>query len=83
MSQGVGEIFCLPKTAWPPTYIDKSLLVKRSDDNPETIKNRLKTYYDSTFPLIDFYKNKNCLVELDSGIESDEVIKNIKKLISF
>lgn len=63
--------------------IDKSLLVKRSDDNPETIKNRLKTYYDSTFPLIDFYKNKNCLVELDSGIESDEVIKNIKKLISF
>ncbi len=21
MSQGVGEIFCLPKTAWPPTYV--------------------------------------------------------------
>ena len=21
MSQGVGEIFCLPKTAWPPTFL--------------------------------------------------------------
>ena len=20
MSQGVGRMFCLPKTAWPPTY---------------------------------------------------------------
>ena len=23
MSQGVGEIFCLPKTAWPPTLCCK------------------------------------------------------------
>ncbi|WP_407374199.1 hypothetical protein [Methanobrevibacter sp.] len=26
MSQGVGEIFCLPKTAWPPTYPAVQLL---------------------------------------------------------
>ncbi|MGL5640323.1 MAG: adenylate kinase family protein [Mycoplasmoidaceae bacterium] len=63
--------------------LDKTTLVKRSDDNPETIKNRLKNYYESTFPLVEFYKNKNCLFEMDSGMESDEVAKNIERKISF
>ncbi|MGL5246058.1 MAG: adenylate kinase family protein [Mycoplasmoidaceae bacterium] len=63
--------------------IDKTILVKRSDDNEETIKNRLKNYYESTFPLVEFYENKNCLFEMDSGIESDEVVKNLEKKISF
>ena len=32
-------------------------LVMRKDDNPETIRERLKVYHDQTEPLKDFYKN--------------------------
>ena len=30
-------------------------LVQREDDEPETVKDRLKVYEDQTAPLIDFY----------------------------
>ncbi len=30
-------------------------LIRRADDNPETLKQRLKAYHQSTEPLIDFY----------------------------
>jgi adenylate kinase len=33
-------------------------LYQRADDNPETIKNRLKVYQEQTTPLIAFYKEK-------------------------
>ncbi len=36
-------------------------LVTRADDTPETIKERLKTYYEQTAPLKDFYENKGIL----------------------
>lgn len=34
----------------------------RSDDNEETVKNRLVTYHESTAPLTQFYQKKNLLV---------------------
>jgi adenylate kinase len=38
----------------------------RSDDNEETIKNRLKVYHQSTFELIEYYKKKNLLSSIDA-----------------
>lgn len=38
----------------------------RSDDNEETVKNRLKVYRESTFPLIQFYQKNNLLVSIPS-----------------
>ncbi len=38
----------------------------RVDDNEETVKNRLQVYYQSSFPLIEFYKKKNLLVSIDA-----------------
>lgn len=32
-------------------------LVKRVDDNPEALRARLRTFHESTEPLIDYYKN--------------------------
>lgn len=36
-------------------------LVQRKDDNAETIKNRLKTYFENTSPLVEFYDKKGIL----------------------
>src|SRR4030066_2096964 len=42
-------------------------LYQRSDDNPDTIKNRLKVYQEQTSPLIAFYKEKNVpFIELET-----------------
>lgn len=40
--------------------------LSRADDNEETVRNRLKVYHESTFPLIQFYKKKNLLVSIPS-----------------
>ncbi len=36
-------------------------LVRRADDNPETVRDRLRVYHEQTEPLIDFYKAKGIL----------------------
>ncbi|MFM8185865.1 MAG: adenylate kinase [Alphaproteobacteria bacterium] len=39
-------------------------LYQRADDNEETVKNRLEIFKKSSFPLIDFYEKKTCLLQL-------------------
>lgn len=40
-------------------------LVIRKDDNPETVKDRLKVYHAQTEPLIEFYTKKGLLRKID------------------
>lgn len=40
-------------------------LYQRSDDSPETVRNRLFVYYKQTSPLIGYYFAKGLLVKLD------------------
>ena len=53
-------------------------VVQRADDNEETVTNRLKTYYENTQPLIDFYEKKGLIVEGDNGKDSDTCIAQIE-----
>lgn len=43
-------------------------LKQRADDKPETIKNRLDIYHKETAPLIDYYKKKNLLHEVNGDL---------------
>ena len=36
-------------------------LIRRADDNPETVRDRLRVYHEQTEPLIDFYTAKGIL----------------------
>ena len=47
----------------------------RSDDTPEIIKQRQEVYWKQTSPLVDYYIDKNILIEID-GIGSINEIKN-------
>ena len=40
-------------------------LYQRPDDTPETQKHRIKVYLEQTAPLIDYYRDKGLLVEVD------------------
>lgn len=55
----------------------------RSDDNEDTIKNRLKIYHEETATLQDYYQKKGLIFSF-SGIKSsallfEELLKNIKE----
>ncbi len=53
-------------------------LYQRADDNPETVKARLDTYFRQTAPLIDYYKKQGKLVTVHGGKGSpDEVFAQI------
>jgi adenylate kinase len=45
----------------------------RSDDTPEVIKNRQHVYWQQTAPLLDFYRSKKQLFEVD-GLGSIDII---------
>jgi adenylate kinase len=57
-------------------------LYVRADDNPDTIKNRFKTYEDETAPLIGFYSKKGALINIDASGDIDRITKNILDAIS-
>ena len=50
---------------------------QRGDDNEETIKERLKVFYETFSPLMDFYKRKKVFYEIRGDEERDQVFSNI------
>jgi len=42
-------------------------LIQRKDDEIETVKDRLKIYHEQTEPLIEYYKGKGKLIEIDGN----------------
>lgn len=56
-------------------------LIVRQDDKPETIMERLKVFEQSTRPVIDYYKSKGLLTEIDASREADTVFTDILKAL--
>lgn len=56
-------------------------LIIRKDDNEETVKNRLKVYYEQTEPLNAYYKDKGLLVEVDSNDSVNKITANILNML--
>ena len=56
-------------------------LVVRDDDKPETIKNRLKIYNESTAPVIDYYSKKGKLVKVMAQEKVSDVTDAIMKAL--
>ena len=57
-------------------------LYQRADDNPVTIKNRLKVYEKETAPLINYYKKAGKLVEVTSEGGPEAVHRSILTALS-
>lgn len=56
-------------------------LMLRDDDKPETVKKRLAIYHEQTQPLIDYYKEKDILMEVDGTKDMAEVFSAIVKVL--
>ena len=55
-------------------------LYQRADDNEEAMKTRVDTYFRVTEPVIDYYKNKGILYEIDST-DSQQAIKSVEEIL--
>ena len=55
-------------------------LYQRADDNEEALKTRVKTYYDVTAPLIDYYNEKGILYEVNSE-NASETLKSVDEIL--
>lgn len=55
---------------------------REDDSDINIIKNRLIQYKSDTAPLIDYYKNKNVLIELNSELSIDEVYNEFKGIFN-
>ncbi|XP_062520773.1 adenylate kinase 2, mitochondrial-like [Corticium candelabrum] len=52
-------------------------LMRRSDDNAETLKKRLQTYHEQTKPLVDYYQQKGILTRVDASKNPSVVFASI------
>jgi adenylate kinase len=68
-----------PKT---PNVCDKCMgeLIQRRDDTEEVVKERLVAYNDQTSPLIDFYRKKKILLQIDASRSPDHMIEQVEAL---
>ena len=73
------EIFSPPKA---PGVCDESgeTLIRRPDDEPAVIKQRLETYHEQTEPLISYYRDRGILKTVDGSGKPEDVTKLIEKV---
>ena len=53
----------------------------RADDNEESMNTRIKTYFEVTEPVIEYYNKKGVLKTVDSGKGTEETFKEIEKIL--
>ena len=56
-------------------------LILRDDDMPETVQKRLSVYHEQTQPLIDYYKGKGILKDVDGTKDMDVVFQAITDIL--
>ena len=55
-------------------------LIRRRDDEPDSIRERLKVYWDSTAPLVSYYKERGKLIPIDASKGIQEVRAELEKV---
>ena len=56
-------------------------LVRREDDQPDAIKERLASYRESTAPLVEYYGERGILIDVDGQGTPDEVAERVEEAV--
>ncbi len=57
-------------------------LYQRDDDKPETVKARLRVFHEQTAPLIQYYREKDLLIEIDGSGDIEAVAIEIRNSVN-
>lgn len=58
--------------------VDGAELYQREDDTEETQRRRIEVYFEQTAPLLDYYREKDLLVQIDGEQSIDDVFHDLK-----
>jgi len=61
--------------------LDGGELYQRSDDNEETVRNRLEVYEKQTKPLIDYYQSKGLAYFIDGIGKIEDIYSRLKAIL--
>ena len=92
ISRAMGRVICSSCRAIyhrdtnPPRQADRcdicgGKLMQRGDDVRESLAKRLTVYRDETEPLIDYYRKRGKLAEVDADRGVEQVFADIKELV--
>lgn len=79
--EGYHETFKRPKVEGVCDLCGSTEFVRRSDDNAETVRQRLKAYYQETEPVLRYYENHGLVETVDGMGSIDEVTKQLYEKI--
>ncbi len=74
------NVLTLPPKVEGVCYKCGGELYQRDDDKQESIMHRMDVYREQTEPLINFYKNKGKITDLDASIETDVLLGKFKEI---
>ena len=57
-------------------------LQSRKDDQPDVVRERLRVYHEQTAPLVDFYRERDTLIEIDGQGDADEVYARLRDALN-
>ena len=69
-----------PKNSGKCDETGEELLI-RSDDRPEVVQSRLQSFRESTWPLLEYYKTKGLLREVNGEGTPEEVFQSISSFL--
>ena len=55
-------------------------LFQRDDDKEESIMHRMEVYHEQTEPLINFYREKGQITDIDGAVQTNDLLKEFKNL---
>lgn len=67
----------VPRQTCTDRLLNRAHLEHRSDDNLQTIEERLDIYQQDTVPVIDFYRKRDLLLTIDGRPDPKTIFKNI------
>jgi len=70
------EKFNPPKSQGICDY-DGSNLYQRDDDKVQTVVNRIRVFFNETMPLIDYYRKRDLLVDIDGSKPIEQVTSDL------
>jgi adenylate kinase len=68
---------CVDSDAVVARLLARAEVEGRADDNEGIIRERMRVYDAQTAPLLDYYRNRNLLVEVDGMGSMDEVFERV------
>lgn len=79
--EGYHDTFKAPVVAGVCDNCGGTDMVRRADDNAETVASRLEAYHAQTAPLIDYYDSKDALVRVDAMGEIGEIASELGAIV--